>query len=135
MEEPILTKAPPHGYDNRPLSKRAFKQLVRVAQRTADRFGYPIYLVGSVTYKEVPRDIDISVIMPESDFIEMFGDNVEEWGMGVYLGYVFHKSFEHIKDLHFVLTDRYHTDIKVCPDTWWVDKPKMLLAEPRELEK
>jgi len=47
-----------------------------------------------------------------------------------YLYDVFHKSFEHIKHLHFCID--YNLDIKVCPDTWWPEKPKMLLAEPKE---
>ena len=130
MNEPILGKARPHGYDYKPITWGAFLKLKESAQKVADKFGYPVYMVGSSLYKEIPRDIDISVIMPLDKYEEMFKKLPEKQEYyGAYLGRVIETSFEHIKDLYFCID--YHLDIKVCPDTWWTEKPKMLLAEPK----
>ena len=131
MNEPILGKNKPRPDSYRPITWDVFLQLRKAAQRTADRAGYPVYLVGSSLYKDKPRDIDISVIIPLDEYEILFGklpDKQEQYSK--YLYDVFHKSFEHIKHLHFCID--YNLDIKVCPDTWWPEKPKMLLAEPKE---
>ena len=130
MNEPILSKRPPRGDDYKPITWGAFLKLRESAQKAADKTGYPVYLVGSSLYKEIPRDIDISVIMPLVDYEEIFGQlpETQECYPG-YLGWVFRKSFEYVKDLNFCIDD-YDLDIKVCPNTWWIEKPKLLLAEP-----
>jgi predicted nucleotidyltransferase len=131
MREPILRKAEPHGYDYKPITWNAFIKLREASQKVADIIGYPVYLVGSALYKEIPRDIDISIIMPLNKFEEMFGELPEKQeSYSVYLGWIYRKSFEYVKDLHFCID--YHLDIKVCPDIWWTEKPKMLLAEPQK---
>ena len=131
MNEPILGKAEPHGYDYKPITWSDFLKLREVAQKAADDFGYPVYLVGSVLHKEIPRDIDISVIMPLDKYEEMFKKlPIKQEYYGAYLGRVFHRSYEKVhKHLQFCID--YHLDIKICPDTWWPEKSKMLLAEPR----
>lgn len=131
MNEPILTKAKPHGYDYKPITWGIFLQLRDAAQKTANSFGHPVYLVGSALHKILPRDIDISVIMPLNDFEKMFGELPKKQECyPKYLGEIFVKSFDYIKDLYFFVDD-YHLDIKVCPDTWWTEKDKFLLAKPR----
>jgi len=131
MNEPILGKAEPHGFDYQPMKWNAFLKLRESAQKVANSFGYPVYLVGSVLYKEVPRDIDISIIIPLEKYQEMFGKLPEKQEIyAYYLGRVINKAFEYTKDLYFCID--YHLDIKVCPDTWWTEKPKMLLAEPNK---
>jgi hypothetical protein len=129
MSEPILSKAPPHGYDYKPITWGTFLKIKESAQEVADSIGYPVYLVGSCLTKELPRDIDISVIMPLDKYEEMFNklpDN--QSGYGAYLGEVIRISFDHTKHLYFCVD--YNLDIKVCPDTWWTEKPKFLIAEP-----
>lgn len=137
MNEPLLGKSNPRPDDYKPLTEDARKKIKKAAQKAANKFGYSVYLVGSATYKEIPRDIDISVIMPLRDYEEWFGSvpktEIEVAHYGEYLLNVFHKSFEYIKDLHFCID--YHLDIKVCPDTWWVEKPKILLAKPKNKYK
>jgi hypothetical protein len=129
MNEPILSKANPRKDDYKPIVWGEFLKLREAAQQTANACGYPIYLVGSALYKEIPRDIDISVIIPLDKYEEMFGKLPEQQDKyGVYLGEVFHKSWEFTQYLHFCID--YNLDIKVCPDAWWTDKPKMLLAKP-----
>lgn len=131
MNEPILGKAKPHGYDYKPITLEAFIELKKAAQKAADKIGYPIYLVGSILYKEIPRDIDISIIIPLEKYEEMFGKLPEKQEYyGAYLGRVINLSFEYIKDLYFCI--EYHLDIKVCPDVWWPEKPKTLLVEPNK---
>lgn len=131
MNEPILGKNKPHGYDYKPITWGAFLKIREAAQKVADSFGYSVYLVGSALYKEIPRDIDISVIMPLDKYEEMFEKlpKKQEYYSG-YLGRVFHRSWEHTCHLHVCLMEEYHLDIKVCPDTWWPEKPKLLLAKP-----
>lgn len=131
MNEPILGKADPHGWDNKPITWGEFLKIRKSAQKTADAFGYPVYLVGSSLHKEIPRDIDISVIMPLKDYEKMFGKlPVNQEGYSIYLRDVFNNSFEYTK--YLVCCDiQHHFDVKVCPDTWWIKKDKMLLAEPK----
>jgi hypothetical protein len=133
MNEPILGKAAPHGYDYRPITWSAFLKIREAAQKSADKFGYPVYLVGSALGKDPPRDIDISVIMPLEDYEEWFKPlPTKQEYYSAYLHRVFTTSYEYVKDLQCLFGDLdYHFDIKVCPDTWWPEKPKMLLAEPR----
>ncbi len=130
MNEPVLGKARPHDFDYKPITWGAFLKLKESAQKVADKFGYPVYLVGSALYKEIPRDIDVSIIIPLEKYEEMFKKLPEKQEYyGAYLGRVIEISFEYVKDLYFCID--YHLDIKVCPDTWWTEKPKMLLAEPK----
>ena len=130
MNEPVLGKARPHDFDYKPITWGAFLKLKESAQKVADKFGYPVYLVGSALYKEIPRDIDVSIIIPLEKYEEMFKKLPEKQEYyGAYLGRVIEISFEYVKDLYFCID--YHLDIKVCPDTWWTGKPKMLLAEPK----
>lgn len=130
--EPILGKSHSHGWDYKPITWDNFLKLRDAAQKTADEGGYPVYLVGSALYKEIPRDIDLSVIIPLAKYEKMFGklpEKQEDYGW--YLGYVSEKAFKFTHHLYFCID--YHLDIKVCPDTWWPDKPKMLLASPKSL--
>jgi hypothetical protein len=130
MNEPLLGKADPRPDDFKPLTYEAFEQLKKAAQKAAHKFGYPVYLVGSTLTKYPSRDIDISVIMPLKDYEEWFKPLPQKQEYySAYLHRVFTISFEYIKALHFCID--YHLDIKVCPDTWWPEKPKLLLAAPR----
>ena len=129
INQPILTKCRAHAWDYKPMTWGSFLILEKAAQRVADEIGYPIYIVGSSSYSQIPRDIDISIIMPLDKYEQMFGklpDKQEDYPK--YLDKVNQISFKFTHYLHFCID--YHLDIKVCPDTWWPEKPKMLLVEP-----
>jgi len=129
INQPILTKCRPHVWDYKPMTWESFLILEKAAQRVADEIGYPIYIVGSSSYSQLPRDIDLSVIMSLDKYEEMFGKLPEKQeDYPKYLDQVNQISFKFTHHLHFCID--YHLDIKVCPDTWWPDKPKMLLVEP-----
>ncbi len=129
INQPILTKCRPHAYDYKIITWNAFLILEEAAQKVANAIGYPVYIVGSTLYKEIPRDIDISVIMPLDKYEEMFGPLPEKQeDYPKYLDKVNQISFKFTHHLNFCID--YHLDIKVCPDTWWPDKPKMILVEP-----
>jgi|GEM_PF-2954171 hypothetical protein len=131
MSEPILGKRKPRLDSYKPMTWGAFVKLEEAAQKAANATGYPVYLVGSAIYKNLPRDIDISVIVPLEDFETMFGMIPDDQKLfPVYLGWIFQRSFPWVHALHFCID--YDLDIKVCPDTWWPEKPKMLLAIPSD---
>ena len=129
--EPILTKDDPHALDYKLLGVDSLIKLQNAAQETADSWGYPVYLVGSAIYKIIPRDIDVSVIIPVDEYEKLFGPipkTQDEFPQ--YLCDVFNKSFKYIEPLIFTLCGTHHMDVKVCPNVWWVEKEKILLAEP-----
>lgn len=131
MNEPILGKREPRVDDYKPIIWSAFLKLREAAQLTSNDSGYPVYLVGSALYKELPRDIDVSVIIPLDKYEELFGKLPEKQEYySAYLGKVTHLAFKFTHHLYHCID--YNLDIKVCPDIWWPDKPKMLLAEPKE---
>jgi len=134
MNEPVLSKREPRPDNYKPITWGAFLKLKEAAQKSANAFGYPVYLVGSALHKEVPRDIDISIILPLSEFEELFGNlPTEQKDYGWYLAHTIRKSCNQCNEiisLQFCI--EYNLDIKVCPDTWWTDKPKFLLAEPEK---
>jgi hypothetical protein len=135
MNEPILGKSRPHPWDYKPIVWGEFLKLKDSCQKVSDALGYPIYMVGSALHKDIPRDIDISVIIPIEEYEKYFGklpEKQEEFGK--YLANVIDEiCFEHTEliDLQFCID--YHLDIKICPDTWWIEKPKFLLAEPMKI--
>lgn len=129
MNEPVLGKRKPHGNSYKQFTWSAFLELKEAAQKTADASGFPVYLVGSVLFKEAPRDIDVSVILPSDEYEKRFKPlPTKQEYYSAYLNRVFHLSWEFTCHMHFCI--EYDLDIKVCPDTWWPDKPKMLLAYP-----
>ena len=131
MNEPILGKGEPHGLDYNRITWADFLRIRDAAKIAANNIGYPVYLVGSALRKYHPRDIDISVIIPLKDYEEMFGKlPTEQYQFGSYLGNVINKTFNALQELHFCLIETHHLDIKVCPDIWWPEKDKMLLAAP-----
>ena len=128
MNEPILGKNEPHGDDYKSLKIKDYFELRNAAKKVHKKFGCPVYLVGSVLYKEKPRDIDISIIVPLKEYEMMFGKlpgNQDEYPE--YLYNVFHESFDFVKDLYDCID--YHLDIKVCPDSWWPEKEKICITE------
>ena len=134
MNEPILEKNEPHAFDYTPITWSDFLKIRNAAQIAANNIDWPVYLVGSALSKPNPRDIDISIIIPSPIYQFKYGllpERQEDFAK--YLANVFYKSFEDLKELHTCLIDTHHLDIKVCPDTWWPEKDKMLLAYPSRM--
>lgn len=132
--EPVFTKRAPRPYDNTPFTWEMFLGLRSWAISVVDKVGYPIYLVGSALRKSVPRDIDVSVIIPTDKFIEMFGpfpETQEEFSK--YIANV-HNNFYDYARYYFGGEESMGTkvtfDFKICPDSWFRDEPKLLLAQP-----
>lgn len=142
--EPILGKAHPEPHrDYKLLTWSRFLRLRKWAQRVADREQAPVYLVGSALTKRRPRDLDVSIILPHDRFVAQFGpipppgpENYSDPnGMAAYM-----------QKLHLYLYDpqrrypwwaedmgvRYtRLDLKICPDSWWPEKDRLLLAAPQ----
>lgn len=129
--QPEFGKAEPHGFDNREISWGDFLEIRRCAQICANKIGYPIYLVGSALHKEVPRDIDIVCIIPAYQYEFLFGElPSKQKDLCNYLANVIASTFDKMEELHTCLMTTHHLDIKVYPDVWFVDKPKLLIGEP-----
>ena len=136
---PRLEKTDPAPWDYRKFTWPMFVRLLAWAQEAAPREHVTIYLVGSALTKGRPRDIDIGVTIPVSEFEQRFGIKVrhdEEWATGT-LATFGNKNIDWIS-----LRGRLHSgawravgtsrrvDLKVVPDVWWADKPRLLLAKP-----
>jgi len=135
MNEPIFTKRESRKYDYKPMTWAMFISLRQWAENVANEMGHPVYLVGSVLSKEIPRDIDVSVIMPLVDYEKVYGKlpkKQEEYPK--YLQGVHDKTL-HIAKYYFdgldALGCEVEFDFKICADTWFGGKPKLLLAAPR----
>jgi len=109
-----------------------FIKLREWAKVASQEIGYPIYLVGSTLHKELPRDFDVVVAIPQKEFEVRFGELTESnWGE------VLVKSFNYyVKeywDCEETLGDCGHAplDFKVYPDNWFADDDKLLLGEPK----
>lgn len=132
METPLFTKREPCPYDYQEMTWGKFIKLREWAKKTAQEIGYPIYLVGSTLYKEIPRDFDIVIVIPEKEFEEMFRQMTEEnWRQ------VLVDSFnKYIKEYwrcqkSFGEPGYVPLDWKVYPDNWFLNEDKLLLAEPK----
>lgn len=60
-------------------------QLHGWACQMAVRFGVPVYLVGSSLTDDNPRDVDLSIVLPDDEFTARYGDvqrwDYETWGI------------------------------------------------------
>lgn len=139
---PILSKNEPRpNQDYKQMTWERFLKLRKWAQTVSDELQAPVYLVGSVLEKEIPRDIDISVIFPVAVYEEMFGkipvatnDFAFTQKIAPLMDKV-HLSKPRLKAYFEGMSLINHDtiiDLKFCPDTWWTNKDKMLLAEPRK---
>lgn len=136
--EPTLGKAEPDPRDYRKLTFKDFIIIQQAAQEVANNMGFPVYLVGSAIYKHSPRDIDLAIIIPHDEYVKKYELEKEVYSIngkvnpnfpGIYLSIAFHKSFNDIEPLERLLFDDYKIDLKICPDNWWPDKEKILLAD------
>jgi len=132
LETPIFTKREPRPYDYQEMTWGKFIKLREWAKVASQEIGYPIYLVGSTLYKEVPRDFDIVVAIPQKEFESRFGKLTESNWKEVLV-----KSFNYyVKeywDCEEALEKCGHVplDFKVYPDNWFIDNDRLLLGEPK----
>lgn len=137
--EPILGKAHPEPHrDYKPFTWSRFLKLRSWAQRVADHERAPVYLVGSALTKSHPRDLDVSIILPHDRFVAHFGPIPEPLTGAM-------QQFLHDTHVYLFVTQPYwkwmidgglymgftRIDFRICPDSWWPEKDKLLLATPR----
>lgn len=145
--EPILGKHPAMPqWDHKPMTWARLLRLRRWAQEVADQEQAPVYLVGSALYKARPRDIDVSIILPYDRFVAQFGpipsDPESRYedprGMGNYMQKLAHYLGSpprcYIQHGMRAIRDRTRLDLKICPDSWWPENDKLLLAAPRRVQ-
>ena len=128
---PRLGKRDARTYDYRELNFKDFILIQRLAQEVANNMGFPVYLVGSAQYKHLPRDIDISIIIPHDEYVKRYYIPSEKLLAARMMELAFHKEFDNIVALNRLVFDGYELDLKICSDAWWKRKPKTLLAKPR----
>ena len=133
---PILAKrAPRVARDYAPMTLDVFLRLRRWAQWLSPQVGAPVYLVGSALTKDIPRDVDIAVIWPLATFERLFGAVPTE-GRQVQWDAFWSQDRvcygHHAIGLTASLGVGFKPviDVKLCPDVWYPDAPKLLLAEP-----
>lgn len=136
MSEPILTKREPTKNSYKKITWEVFLKIRSIAVEVSDAIGYPVYLVGSVLYKDDPRDIDISVIMPIDEYEKRYGklsDDPHDRTGNLHISSA--ANVEYKARFMSALEHEYDIDFKVCADTWFTEKPKMLLAAPKGVNK
>lgn len=129
--EPILTKRKPHPWDYQIMTWDKFIELREWAKNLANETGFPVYLVGSVLTKDTPRDFDVSVIMPHEEYERRYGVfPSESKEQEEYMTKVHQVNIRHYFEGRKTLGERVSFDLKFCPDTWFKEKDKLLLAKP-----
>jgi hypothetical protein len=137
-DEPTLSKhLDDPNCDHKPMTWDRFLLLRAWARYVAWHENCTVALVGSVLEKDVPRDIDVALIWPAEKFREMFGTTSwYEYG-GPYLwrsqAYKDKKASLWISGQELVKFDT-RIDVRLCPDTWWPEKDRLILATPSEVE-
>jgi hypothetical protein len=141
---PILGKNDPHEiWDYNLMTWDMFLKIRSWAQGVADKNQAPVYLVGSVLKKDLPRDIDISVIFPVADYEVLFGTIPTATNDSAFTQKVMpimHKAqscqarIDAYWELAYIFDHKIGIDLKFCPDVWWTEKDKLLLANPRGTE-
>lgn len=143
--EPVLGKADPEPHrDYKLLTWKRFLRLRAWAQRMADNEHAPVYLVGSALTKSHPRDLDVSIILPHDRFVAQFGpiptdtafENYSDpKGMAAYMSRLHHYLFVEQRYWAWMIDMGLYIgftriDLRICPDSWWPEKDKLLLASP-----
>jgi hypothetical protein len=135
MNEPIFTKRENDRRHYKRMTWKKFLNLVKWAEGVTEHLGYPVYLVGSVLYKKTPRDIDVAIILPLADFEEKYGKLPEK--QEDYAVYLRDTQYNTPGFAGFFFDgedaiDGARLDLKICPDTWFTDRPKLLLSTKGE---
>lgn len=136
--EPVLTKHPPDPKrDYKPMTWDRFLLLRAWANYVAWHERCTVALVGSVLEKSVPRDIDIALIWPTEEFAAIFKDvGYDQWGGS---GLWENRSYQDKRTSLWISANQavhFETriDVRLCPDCWWPDKDRLILAVPTDME-
>lgn len=135
MNEPILGKREPSHRDYRPMTWDAFLALREWARGVAAKHQAHVYLVGSVLTKTEPRDVDLAIVLPLERFAQRFPvpeglDLANPLHLQVWMKVLREEIEDDIGHAHAVTGGRYTVDVKLCPNTWWPEKDRLLLAAP-----
>ena len=138
--EPILGKREPTKRDYRPLTWEAFLALREWAKEVAAKHRAAVYLVGSALHKVEHRDVDLAIVLPASEVEKRIGpmppkEEYDQEGVP-YTPAAWVRWYERLRaeieddivSAHATTGGRYTVDVKLCPDTWWPDKDRLLLA-------
>ena len=139
IREVVLTKNDSHPYDYKEMTFKDFIIIQNATQEVANTMGYPIYLVGSAQRKHLPRDIDLAIIIPHDLYVERYSKQSEqdwdtdnpEYQAANFLTNAWYREFDNIQPLEQLNFEGYKIDLKICPDNWFTEKEKTLLAKPR----
>lgn len=132
--DPVLGKRDPEPRDHRWIQWVHVLRLRLWALDAATKHGCSVYIVGSALNDAAPRDLDVAFVWPAQRFAELFGSIPDEGGtlaMREYLCYAIGRSDlwgELFNGAHMATDDYYTLDIHLCPDTWWVDHPRLQIA-------
>jgi hypothetical protein len=135
--EPVLGKHPPEKRDYRPLTWARIRRLRAWAQKVAQEEKASVYLVGSALTKSRPRDVDVAVVWPVAEFESRFGKLPAEGGtpeMNAYIHRMFNEMAMHAHYAQEAVNWKVRVDVRFCPDSWWPEKDRLLLAAPGDLE-
>ena len=132
IETPVFTKREPRPYDYQEMTWGKFIKLREWAKVASQEIGYPIYLVGSTLYKEIPRDFDIVMTIPQKEFEVRFGELTKS-NFGEILVKSFNYYVKEYWDCEETLGKCGYTplDFKVYPDNWFLDNDRLLLSKPK----
>ena len=123
-------------------------RLERYVNHLASFYGHSVYLVGSQLYKEDPRDVDIVIIIPNSEFVlryinqfETIGhtdeEKCEQWTLRYQSGLYNESNWVWAKDvsnkcLQAMKNIQMNIDFKVYPEyyqnRYHVNSPKLKIS-------
>lgn len=138
MNDPVLTKHPADPRcDYKPMTWERFLLLRAWAKWIAWSERCTVALVGSTLEKTVPRDIDIALIWPVTEFKARFSSLLtdEEGHNRLWKS----RAYEDQRIALYISAQKavnYATriDVRLCPDCWWPEKDRLILATPTDTE-
>jgi len=130
--EPILVKRERNLLDGHPLRPHHFVWLLAWSQWIAAQLECCVYLVGSCLETDSPRDIDVALVWPDAEFERRFG--ATEWVRLQYADMDPHSDYTSVRATvrasasSGVGRGEIYIDVRLCPESWWPEKPRLLLA-------
>ncbi len=136
--EPRLTKHPDDtDRDHKPMTWERLLLLRAWARWIAWREQCTVALVGSVLEKTAPRDVDVALIWPTEVFQARFGplpSSQEDFSR-------FYRHWPYRMAQHALYISgqelvgwETRIDVRLCPDCWWPEKDRLILATPTDVE-
>lgn len=137
-QEPILGKRPRFPHDRAPFTWGLFLNIRAFARWLAVQEQASVYLVGSALYKRRPHDIDVAVCFPMDAFQARWGQYPKEMPghrerLPAYLNQVFADRLPAYLAAQIAVGHRKRIDLRYCPDWWWPQHPRLLLADHRQI--